>query len=105
MSLLRGSTSRSLIARARELPTEMQPEAGLGTSLGFSSRADQIFGALGGSTLEGASEGKKAPWTVSQDTVFRSSKEAYSSDEDEEAKEMDRRQKEFLPESMTGVEG
>ena len=77
----------------------------MGSGLGFSSRADQIFGALGGSSLEGASASTSTPWTVSQATVFRSSKEAYSSDEDEEAKEMDRRQKEILPESMTGIEG
>ena len=83
----------------------MQPEASLGRSLGFSSRADQVFGALGGSSLEDASASKNVPWTVSQDTVFRSSKEAYSSDEDEEAKEMDRRQKEILPESMQELEG
>ena len=88
----------------------MQPEAtdlapNLHSSSGFSGRANQIFGALGGSSLDGASESKNAPWTVSQDTVFRSSKEAYSSDEDEEAKEIDRRQKDILPESMQELEG
>lgn len=75
------------------------------STLGFSSRADQIFGALGSPSFEGASESTIAPWTVSQDRVFRSGKEAYSSDEDEEAKEMDRRQKDILPESMQELEG
>ncbi len=83
----------------------MQPETSLRNTLGFSSRADQIFGSLGGSSLDGASASKNAPWTVSQDTVFRHSKEAYSSDEDEEAKEIDRRQKEIMPESMQELEG
>ena len=75
------------------------------STLGFNSRADHIFGALGGSSLDEASGNKNAPWTVSQDRVFRSGKEAYSSDEDEDAKEMDRRQKEILPESMELLEG
>lgn len=75
------------------------------TTLGFNRRADQIFGALTTSSLEGASDSKNAPWTVSQDRVFRSGKEDYSSEEDEDAREMDRRQKEILPESMHEVEG
>lgn len=74
-------------------------------TLGFNSRADHIFGALGGSSLDEGSGSKNAPWTVSQDRVFRSGKEAYSSDEDEDAKEIDRRQKEILPESMEQLEG
>ena len=75
------------------------------STLGFSSRADQIFGALGSPSFEGASESTIAPWTVSQDRVFRFGKEAYSSDEDEEAKEIDRRQKDILPESMQELAG
>ena len=72
---------------------------------GFSQRADQIFGALQGSSLEDANDSKNQPWTVSLETVVRSGKEEFSSDEDEDAREIDRRQKEILPESMEALEG
>ena len=72
---------------------------------GFSQRADEIFGALRGSSLEDASDSKISPWTVSQETVVRSGHEDFSSDEDEDAREIDRRQKEILPESMEALEG
>ncbi|CAK0785228.1 hypothetical protein CVIRNUC_008434 [Coccomyxa viridis] len=72
---------------------------------GFSQRADEIFGALRGSSLEDASDSKISPWIVSQETVVRSGHEDFSSDEDEDAREIDRRQKEILPESMEALEG
>ena len=72
---------------------------------GFSQRADEIFGALRGSSLEDASDSKNLPWTVSQETVVRSGHEDFSSDEDEDVREIDRRQKEILPESMEELEG
>ena len=71
---------------------------------GFSQRADEIFGALRGSSLEDASDSKLSPWTVSQETVVRSGHEDFSSDDDD-AREIDRRQKEILPESMEALEG
>ena len=72
---------------------------------GFTQRADEIFGALRGSSLEDAGDSKNLPWTVSQETVVGSGHEDSSSDEDEDAREIDRREREILPEIMEELEG
>ncbi len=75
------------------------------TAAGFHSRAASVFGSLEGSSLGGAS-GSSQPWSLSQDHVFRAGKaNDYSSEEEEDAQEIDRRQREFLPGSMLELEG
>ena len=74
------------------------------SAAGFHNRAAAVFGSLEGS-LAGTA-GSDRPWSLSQDHVFRAGKaNDYSSEEEEDAKEIDRRQREFLPGSMLELEG
>lgn len=75
------------------------------TAAEFHNRATAVFGSLEGS-LAGTVSSDLPNWSLSQDHVFRSGKaNDYSSEEEEEAKEIDRRQREFLPGSMQELEG
>lgn len=74
------------------------------TAAGFHNRAAAVFKSLEGSV--GGAVGSDRPWSLSQDHVFRAGKtNDYSSEEEEDAKEIDRRQREFLPGSMLELEG
>lgn len=74
------------------------------TAEGFHNRAAAVFSSLEGSL--GGTGSKNAPWSLSQDHVFKAGKaNDYSSEEDEDAKEMDERQRVFLPGSMLELEG
>ena len=74
------------------------------TAAGFHNRAAAVFKSLEGSV--GGAVGSDRPWSLSQDHVFRAGKaNDYSSEEEEDAKEIDRRQREFLPGSTLELEG
>ncbi|CAL8471507.1 g11049 [Coccomyxa elongata] len=75
------------------------------TAAGFHNRAAAVFGSLEGS-VGGTVSSDLPSWSLSQDHIFRSGKaNDYSSEEEEEAKEIERRQREFLPGSMQELEG
>lgn len=69
----------------------------------FSSRAAAVFGSLDPSGTSSAAQ--TTQWSLSAEQVFRTGKADDYSSEEEEAKEMERRNREFIPGSMLELEG
>ena len=74
------------------------------TAAGFHSRAAAVFGSLPSSALENSTA---APWSLSKEQVFKAGRadEYGSSDEEEDAKETERRRTELLPAGMLELDG
>ena len=73
------------------------------TPAGFHSRAAAVFGSL----PDGSASAAAPTWSLQQEQVFRPGKGAdYSSEEEEEdAKEIERRRTELLPTGMLDLDG
>ena len=74
------------------------------TPAGFHSRAAAVFGSLPSSALENTTA---APWSLSKEQVFKAGRadDYGSSDEEEDAKETERRRTELLPAGMLELDG